>query len=196
MSNIVSWRKRHLNEFTSRFGFKLNYTPFFLEATAKALAMFPKFNASIDGDNIVYKRDIHIGCAVALGTEGLIVPVIRSADKLSLTGLAESLQGLAEKARTKALAPDATSGGTFTVTNAGTFGSILSYPIINQPQMGILGIGAIKKRPVVVSDLIGIRDICFITLSYDHRLIDGSLAGRFLQQISSHLENWDINRGL
>lgn len=194
VTNIAKWRSAKQNEFVKRYGFKLSFTPFFLEAASKALATYPQVNASVEGDKIIYKRDVNLGCAVALGTTGLIVPVIRKADQLNLSGLADSLQDIALRARSKKLKPEDIQGGTFTVTNPGTFGSILGYPIINQPQLGILGVGAIKKRPMVVNDAIAIRDIVYITLSYDHRVIDGSLGGTFLNFIAKYLENWDMSR--
>ena len=194
VTNLAKWRKIKQEKFVSREGFKLSFTPFFLEAAVKALIEFPQVNASVDGDKIIYKKDINIGCAVALGTTGLIVPVIKKADQLSLAGIASSLQDIASRARNKKLDPTDIQGGTFTVTNPGTFGSVIGYPIINQPQLGILGVGAIKKRPMVIKDAIAIRDIVYITLSYDHRVIDGSLGGSFLNYLSKYLENWDMNR--
>jgi len=196
VTNIAKWRQEKQKAFLAREGFKLSFTPFFLEATVKALVAFPYVNASVDGTNIVLKKHVHLGCAVALGTTGLIVPVIKNADRLSLAGIAQSLQDIAQRARSKKLMPDETSGGTFTVTNPGTFGSVIGYPIINQPQLGILGVGAIKKRPVVINDAIAVRDIVYLTLSYDHRVIDGSMGGQFLQYIAKYLENWDLNREL
>ncbi len=196
LTGIVRWREKIQKTFTQRAGFKLSYTPFFLEAAAKALAEFPKVNASVDGENLVLKRDINVGCAVAIGTTGLIVPVIKRADQLSLLGIASALNDIASRARDKKLKPDDTSGGTFTVTNPGTFGSIIGYPIINQPQLAIMGVGAIKKRPMVVNDAIAIRDVVYLTLSYDHRVVDGSLGGSFLNYIAKYLENWDMDREL
>lgn len=196
ITNLARWREKVQKSFVARTGFKLSYTPFFLEAAAKALAEYPKVNASVDGENLVIKKDVNVGCAVALGTTGLIVPVIRKADQLNLVGMATALNDIATRARDKKLKPDDTQGGTFTVTNPGTFGSIIGYPIISQPQIAIMAVGAIKKRPTVVNDAIAIRDIVYITLSYDHRVIDGSLGGTFLNFIAKYLENWDINREL
>jgi 2-oxoglutarate dehydrogenase E2 component (dihydrolipoamide succinyltransferase) len=196
LTTIVKWREKVQKSFVARTGFKLSYTPFFLEAAAKALAEYPKVNASVEGENLIIKKDVNVGCAVALGTTGLIVPVIKKADQLNLVGMAMALNDIATRARDKKLKPDDTQGGTFTVTNPGTFGSIIGYPIISQPQLAIMGVGAIKKRPMVVNDAIAIRDIVYITLSYDHRVIDGSLGGTFLNFIAKYLENWDINREL
>jgi 2-oxoglutarate dehydrogenase E2 component (dihydrolipoamide succinyltransferase) len=196
LSNIAKWRQKHQAEFLKKEGFKLSFTPFFLEATAHALSQFPQVNASVNGENIIYKKNINVGCAVALGTTGLIVPVIKNADQLNIVGMARALQDIATRARNKKLVPDDTQGGTFTVTNPGTFGSIIGYPIISQPQLAILGVGAIKKRPVVVDDMIAIREIVFITLSYDHRVIDGSVGGSFLNTIAKYLEQWDVEKEL
>lgn len=196
VTNIARWRAAKQNDFVAREGFKLSFTPFFLEAVVKGLVQFPYINASVDGENLVLKRFINLGCAVALGTTGLIVPVIKNADQLSLVGLARSLNDLAARARSKKLLPDETQGGTFTVTNPGIFGNIMGCPIINQPQLAILGVGAIKKRPVVVEDMIAVRDIVYLTLSYDHRVIDGSLSGQFLQFMTNYLEGWDLDREL
>ncbi|MCL4153867.1 UNVERIFIED_CONTAM: hypothetical protein GTU68_042982 [Idotea baltica] len=158
---------------------------------------FPEVNASVEENNIVYKRDINLGCAVALGKDGrdgLIVPNIKNADQLNLTGIARSLKDLAGRARNKKLSPAEVQGGTFTVTNPGGFGSVFSFPIISQPQLGILSLGAIKKRPVVVNEAIAIRDMINITLAYDHRAIDGATGGQFLAYITKYLENWDMDR--
>lgn len=194
VSQIAKWRKAQQAAFEAREGFKLSFTPFFLDAATKALVQLPYLNASVEDTNIVLKRDINLGCAVALGTTGLIVPVIKNADQLNLVGLARALNDIAARARSKKLEPSDVQGGTFTVTNLGTFGNILGCPIINQPQVAILGIGAIKKRPVVVNDMIAIREMVYLTLSYDHRIIDGSMAGRFLQSITKYLEGWDLSR--
>jgi 2-oxoglutarate dehydrogenase E2 component (dihydrolipoamide succinyltransferase) len=199
MTKVSKWRAKYKGEFKSREGFSLSYMPFFLEAIVKGLTAYPKINASIDGDNLVYKRDINLGCAVALGEDGLgglIVPNIKNAGSLNFLGIARGLQDIASRARSKKLAPQDVQGGTFTVTNIGGFGNIIGYPIISQPQLGILAIGAIKKRPVVVDDAIAVRDICYITLSYDHRAIDGALGGHFLKYITDYLQNWDMNRTL
>ena len=199
VTNIAKWRAKVQNSFVGREGFKLSFTPFFLEAVVKALQQFPRINASVDGTNLIIKRDINLGCAVALGKEGLdglIVPVIKNAGQLNLAGLAQGLNNLAQKARDKKLKPDDIQGGTFTITNAGVFGSIAGMPIINQPQLGILSLGAIKKRPVVIDDAIAIRETIFVTFAYDHRIIDGALAGHFLSFITKHLENWNADRSV
>lgn len=196
VTNVAKWRAAKQKEFSSREGFKLSFTPFFLEAVVRGLVHVPQINAAVDGENLVYKKAVNLGCAVALGTTGLIVPVIKNADQLSFTGIARALDDLATRARDKKLNPDEVSGGSFTVTNVGTFGNIIGYPIINQPQLGILALGAIKKRPVVVDDAIAIRDIIYITLSYDHRVIDGSAGGQFLKFITDFLQGWDLNRPL
>lgn len=197
VTNIAKWRKREQATFKAREGFNLSFTPFFLEAVVKGLTEYPKINASIEGDNLIIKRDINLGCAVALGEgglDGLIVPNIKNAGALNFTGIARGLNDVATRARSKKLKPDDVQGGTFTVTNVGVFGNILGYPIISQPQLAILALGAIKKRPVVVDDAIAIRDICYLTLAYDHRAIDGSLSGHFLKYVTDYLQNWDMNR--
>lgn len=196
VSRIARWREQNQKAFQSREGFKLSFTPFFLEAAVKALVAFPYVNCSIDGEKIVLKKNINLGCAVALGNTGLIVPVIKNADQLSLVGLARSLNDLAQRARSRQLQPDEVSGGTFTVTNPGVFGNIIGNPIINQPQVAILSLGAIKKRPVVVDDMIAIREMIYLTLSYDHRIVDGSLGGQFLQYVTKYLEGWNMEREL
>ncbi|MBL7662207.1 2-oxo acid dehydrogenase subunit E2 [bacterium] len=196
VTNIVKWRERVQSQFQAREGFKLTMTPPFLEAAIKALIAYPHVNASVEGDEIVLKKNVNLGCAVALGNTGLIVPVIKNSETLSLTGIASSLNDLAQRARNKKLNPDDTQGGTFTVTNPGVFGNIIGNPIINQPQLAILSIGAVKKRPMVVNDAIAIRDMVYLTLSYDHRVIDGSLGGMFLQYVTKYLEAWEIDREL
>lgn len=195
MTRIVQFREQVKREFEREEGFKLTYTPFILDATVQALKEFPLMNSSVEGDNIIRKEYIHLGIAVAL-EEGLLVPVIKDADEKNLLGLARSAYELAERARTKKLRPEDVEGGTFTVTNPGIFGNIFGLPIINQPQVGILGVGAIKKRPVVIGDAIGIRSVMYLSLSYDHRVVDGALAGRFVQQIRAGLEDYDVERAL
>lgn len=196
VTNIANWRAKHKGAFEKSEGFSLSFTPFFLEATVKALEAFPYVNCSLDGKKIVLKKHVNLGCAVALGNTGLIVPVIKKAEEKNLVGIARSLNDLAQRARNKKLVPDDVAGGTFTVTNPGVFGTIIGTPIINQPQVAILCLGAIKKRPVVIDDMIAIRQICYLTLSYDHRIVDGSLGGQFLAFIRDYLENWDMNRSL
>jgi 2-oxoglutarate dehydrogenase E2 component (dihydrolipoamide succinyltransferase) len=196
VTNIANWRAKNKSAFEKSEGFGLSFTPFFLEATVKALEAFPYVNASVDGKKIILKKHVNLGCAVALGNTGLIVPVIKKAEEKNLVGIARSLNDLALRARNKKLVPDDVAGGTFTVTNPGVFGTIIGTPIINQPQVAILCLGAIKKRPVVIDDMIAIRQICYLTLSYDHRIVDGSLGGQFLAFIRDYLENWDMDRSL
>lgn len=195
VTNIVKFRERHKTAFEKREGFKLTYTPFFLDAVVKALKDYPMLNSSVDGDNIIIRKDINLGVAVALDN-GLIVPVIKNADQKNLVGLARSLNDLATRARSKKLVPDEVTGGTFTVTNPGGFGNLYGFPIINQPQVAILGVGAIKKRPVVIDDAIAIRSMVYISMSYDHRIIDGALGGLFMQKVVFYLENFDVNQAI
>ena len=171
-------------------GAKLTYTAFIAKATVDTIRQFPFSNASLDGDNIVYKRDINLGIAVALD-QGLIVPVIKSADERNMLGLCRAIQDLAQRARTKQLKPDDVQGGTFTITNPGIFGAVFGLPIISQPQVAILGVGSVDKRVVVVDDMIAVRPMCYLTLGYDHRLIDGADAGRFLQALKDRLQDFD-----
>jgi pyruvate dehydrogenase E2 component (dihydrolipoamide acetyltransferase) len=187
MSRVMKLRAEHQQAFLERHGVKLTPTPFMVKAAVEALKAFPEMNASIDGDNIVYKKDINIGIAVALDW-GLIVPVVKHADDLSLSGIAKTVTDLAERARGKKLSPDDVQGGTFTITNPGIFGSLFGTPIINQPQVGIMGVGAIQKRVIVIDDAIAIRQMVFLTLSFDHRLIDGAVADQFMAHIKSTLQ--------
>jgi 2-oxoglutarate dehydrogenase E2 component (dihydrolipoamide succinyltransferase) len=173
-----------------RNGAKLSYTALIAKVTVDAIRAFPFTNASIDGDNIVYKKDINLGIAVALD-QGLIVPVIRNADEKNLLGLSRAIDDLATRARSKKLNPEEVQGGTFTITNPGIFGAVYGLPLINQPQVAIMGVGAIEKRAVVVNDAIAIHPTCHLSLGYDHRLIDGADAGRFLAWIKNTLENFD-----
>lgn len=196
MSMVARWRARFKDEFRKSEGFSLSYTPFVLEAVVRALQQFPYVNASVDGKKIILKKYVNLGCAVALGASGLIVPVIKHAEEKNLVGLARSLNDLALRARGKKLLPEDVVGGTFTVTNPGVFGTLIGTPIINQPQVAILCLGAIAKRPVVINDMIAIREMCYLTLSYDHRIIDGSLAGQFLASVRTFLESWDEDRPL
>jgi 2-oxoglutarate dehydrogenase E2 component (dihydrolipoamide succinyltransferase) len=193
MTKIVQYRERVKNEFEKREGTKLTFTPFFIDATVRALKDFPMINASLDGGNIVFKKFINIGIAVAL-ENGLIVPVIKSADALNMVGLARATNDLAHRARNKQLKPDEVQGGTFSITNMGSFGNLFGIPVINQPQVAILGIGAIKKTPVVVGDGIAIRDVVYLSLSYDHRIIDGAYGGQFLQRVVEYLEAFEPPR--
>lgn len=193
---ISKYRAKYKNKFQEQEGFNLSFTPFFLEAAVQGLLRFPHINASVEGKKIILKKHINLGCAVALGNTGLIVPVIKKAEEKNFVGIARGLNDLALRARDKKLLPDEVTGGTFTVTNPGVFGTIIGTPIINQPQVAILCLGAIKKRPVVIDDMIAIREICYLTLSYDHRIVDGSLGGQYLAFIRDYLEGWDMNRPL
>jgi 2-oxoglutarate dehydrogenase E2 component (dihydrolipoamide succinyltransferase) len=200
VTNMVLWREKMKKEFEKREGEKITFTPLFVEAIVKCIKKYPWLNSSVDGDKIIIKKDINIGMATALPSGNLIVPVIRNADQLNLVGLTKQVNGLANAARNNKLRPDDTNGGTFTLTNVGTFGSIMGTPIINQPQVAIMAMGAIKKRPVVIEteqgDSIAIRHIMYISLSYDHRVIDGALGSTFLNAVSKELENFDSNRSI
>ena len=189
LTAIVRYREGVKKQFEEKEGSKLSFTSFFVYAAAQALKEFPLINSSVDKSKIIKKKNIHIGIAVGMD-QGLIVPVIRNADQLNLVGLAKRITDLADRARTKKLNPDDVQGGTFSITNIGTFGNLFGTPIINQPQVAILGTGAIKKRPVVVDDMIAIRSMMYISLTYDHRLIDGLYGGSFLQRIVQILENF------
>jgi 2-oxoglutarate dehydrogenase E2 component (dihydrolipoamide succinyltransferase) len=198
VTNLVQWREKVKQEFEKRENDKITFTPLFIEAVVKSLKKFPWLNSSIDGDRLIVKKDINIGMATALPSGNLIVPVIKDADQLNLVGLSKKVNSLAAAARNNKLKPDDTAGGTFTLTNVGTFGSLMGTPIINQPQVAILAVGAIKKRPVVIEtdqgDAIAIRQMMYLSLSYDHRIIDGSLGSTFLNAVAEELENWDVNR--
>jgi 2-oxoglutarate dehydrogenase E2 component (dihydrolipoamide succinyltransferase) len=190
VSRIVQLRESLKATFEKEEGVKLTYTPFFVRAIASSLKSFPALNASIDGDRILYRKDFNIGVAVSLES-GLIVPVVHHADEKSFLGLARAVSDLAERARTKKLKPEEVQGGTFTVTNPGSFGALFGTPIINQPQVAILGVGGIHKRPVVVNDAIAVRSMVYLALSFDHRLIDGALADQFMADVKRRLEGWD-----
>lgn len=200
VTNLVLWREKVKKDFEKREGEKITFTPLFIEAIVKCLKKYPWLSSSVDGDKIIVKKDLNIGMATALPSGNLIVPVIKNADQLNLVGLTRQVNGLANAARTGKLKPDDTNGGTFTLTNVGTFGSIMGTPIINQPQVAIMAVGAIKKRPMVIEtpqgDSIAIRHMMYISLSYDHRIIDGSLGSTFLNAVSKELENFDINRSI
>ena len=197
VTNIVRWRDKTKDGFAKREGQKITYTPLFVEAAAKALREFPNVNASIDGYKIIQRKAINIGMAAALPDGNLIVPVIKNADSKNLLGIVKDVNDLADRARKNKLNPDDIAGGTFTITNFGTFDSLTGVPVINQPQVAILGIGTIKKRPWVLEtadgDVIAIRHICMLSLSYDHRLVDGALAGMFIKRIQQILEGFDVN---
>ncbi len=190
MTKVVEMRERHAQEFERRNGLKLTYTPFLIRAALEAIREFPIFNSSLEATNIVYKRDVNIGVAVALET-GLIVPVIKRADEKNFLGIARAVQDLAERARSKRLSVEDVQGGTFTITNPGVFGSLLGTPIINQPQVAILGVGVIEKRPVVRNDAIAIRPMVYLALSFDHRVIDGAVADQFMGRVKQVLETWE-----
>jgi len=189
MTAIARLRAALKDQFQARYGFGLTYLPFVVRAAAQALREFPVVNASVEGTNILYHNDINIGIAVAL-ENGLIVPVIRRADELSIVGIQRAIVDLAHRARSRQLKPDEVQGGTFSITNFGSFGSLFATPIINQPQVAILGVGAVTKEPVVIDDAIAIRSMCYLALTFDHRLIDGALADQFCQKVKSVLENW------
>lgn len=198
VTNIVNWRNKVKNSFEKREGEKLTFTPIFMEAVAKALKEFPGMNISVEGDYIIKKKNINLGMAAALPNGNLIVPVIKNADQLNLVGMAKAVNDLGNRAKMGKLKPDDTQGGTYTVTNVGTFGSVFGTPILNQPQVGILALGAIRKVPAVIEtpegDFIGIRQKMFLSHSYDHRVVDGALGGSFVKRVADILEAWDINR--
>ena len=198
VTNIVKWREKNKNTFEKREGEKLTYTPLFMEAVAKALKDFPGMNISVDGDYIIKKKNINLGMAASLPNGNLIVPVIKNADQLNLVGMAKAVNDLGGRAKAGKLKPDDTQGGTYTVTNVGTFGSVFGTPIINQPQVGILALGAIRKMPAVIEtpegDFIGIRQKMFLSHSYDHRVVDGALGGSFVKRVAEYLEAFDVNR--
>lgn len=198
VTNIVKWRDRVKDDFQKREKEKITFTPIFVEAAAQALKDFPGVNASVDGYKVILRKNINIGMAAALPNGNLIVPVIKNADQKNLLGLAKDVNSLANKARTNKLDPDDIAGGTFTITNLGTFGSITGSPIINQPQVAILGVGVIKKKPVVLEteegDVIAIRHMMILSLSYDHRVVDGALGGMYLQRMQQLLESFDPKR--
>ena len=201
VTRLVQYRDKHKDKFQKENGFKLTFTPFFVEATIQAIREFPLINSSVDGDEIILKRSINYGIAVALGdvgTGGLIVPVIKNAGEMNIQGIARKTYELAQKARSKKLSPDDLVGGTFTLTNYGSVGNLMGTPIINQPQVAIFGTGIIQKRPVVIevdgSDTIAIRHMVYLSMSYDHRIIDGAMGGAFVQRVKQYLENFDIDR--
>lgn len=198
VTNLVMWREKVKKDFEKREGTKITFTPLFIEAVVRCIKRFPLVNSSVDGDRIIVKKDINIGMATAMPNGNLIVPVIKNADQLNLVGLAKQVNGLAENARNSKLRPEDIDGGTFTVTNVGTFGSLMGTPIINQPQVAILAVGAIKKRPVVIEtphgDSIAIRHMMYLSLSYDHRIVDGSLGATFLTAVANELENFNAGR--
>lgn len=198
VTNVVNWRNKVKDAFEKREGEKLTFTPIFMEAVAIALKKYPMVNISLDGDTIIKKKNINIGMAAALADGNLIVPVIKNADQLNLVGMAKAVNDLAKRARNNALKPDEVKDGTYTVTNVGTFGSVFGTPIINQPQVGILALGAIRKMPAVVEtkegDFIAIRSKMYLSHSYDHRVVNGALGGMFVKAVADYLEAWDVNR--
>lgn len=198
VTNIVKWRDKVKVAFEKRENEKLTFTPIFMEAVAKALKDYPGLNISVDGDFIIKKKNINLGMATALSNGNLIVPVIKNADQLNLVGMAKAVNDLGNRAKAGKLKPDDTQGGTYTVTNVGSFGSVFGTPIINQPQVGILALGAIRKVPAVIEtpegDFIGIRQKMFLSHSYDHRVVDGALGGNFVKRVAEYLEAFDINR--
>ncbi len=200
MTNVVNWRNKNKKAFLAKYGTKITFTPIFVEAVTKAIKDFPAINASVDGDNVIIKKDINIGIAAALPSGNLIVPVIKNADYLNLQGIAKQTNNLVDKARNNKLKPDDIQGGTYTISNVGTFGNIMGTPIINQPQVAILATGVIQKKPAVVEteygDVIAIRHKMFLSHSYDHRVVDGFLGGSFLRRVADYLEAFDVNRPL
>jgi len=198
VTNMVLWREKIKSDFEKRENTKITFTPLFIDCLVRVIKKFPLINSSVDNDKIIVKKDINIGMATALPSGNLIVPVIRNADHLNLVGLSKQVNMLADNARNNKLKPDDIQNATFTLTNVGTFGSLMGTPIINQPQVAILAVGAIKKRPVVIEteqgDTIGIRHMMYLSLSYDHRIIDGSLGASFLTAVAKEFESWDVNK--
>jgi len=200
VTNLHYWREEHKAEFEKRFNEKLTFTPMFVEAVVKAIQDYPMINISVDGTRILKHKEIHIGMAAALPSGNLIVPVIHHADQLNLVGLTKRVNDLARRARTGKLKPEEIQGGTFTLSNVGTFGNVMGTPIIAQPQVAILAVGAVRKRPAVIEtpqgDFIGIRHMMFLSHSYDHRVVDGALGGMFVKRVAEYLEKWDPSRGI
>ena len=198
VTNLVLWRNANKKAFQEKFGEKLTFTPLIAEAIVKAIRDFPGVNASVDGDKILIHKAIHLGMAAALPSGNLIVPVIKHADQYNLQGLARQVNDLAGRARAGKLTPDDIAGGTYTMSNVGTFGNVMGTPIINQPQVGILALGAIRKRPAVLEtehgDVIAVRHMMFLSHSYDHRVVDGMLGGSFVRRVADYLEGFDLNR--
>jgi 2-oxoglutarate dehydrogenase E2 component (dihydrolipoamide succinyltransferase) len=200
VTNMVNWRNKIKEEYKRKYGQNITFTPIFIEAVVRAIRDFPMINSSVDGTKIFVKKDINIGMAAALPSGNLIVPVIKNADYLNLAGLTKSVNDLAGRARNNQLKPDEIQGGTFTITNVGTFGNVMGTPIINQPQVAIMATGAIKKKPAVLEteygDVIAIRQMMFLSLSYDHRVVDGMLGGSYLRRVADYLEQFDVNRSI
>lgn len=198
VTNIVLWREKIKKTFEKREGEKLTFTPIFIEALVKAIKDFPMINISVDGTKLIVRKNINIGMAAALPSGNLIVPVIKNADRMNLLGITKSVNDLANRARANKLMPDEIQGGTYTLTNVGSFGNVMGTPIINQPQVAIMAVGAIRKKPAVIEtpygDTIGIRHMMFLSHAYDHRVVDGSLGGQFVRRVADYLEQWDVNR--
>ncbi len=200
VTNLVNWRNKVKDNYKKQYGENITFTPIFVEAVARAIRDFPMVNSSVDGTKIIIKKDVNIGMAAALPSGNLIVPVIKNADLLNLAGLTKQVNSLASRARLNQLKPDEIQGGTFTLTNVGTFGNVMGTPIINQPQVAIMAVGAIRKKPAVIEteygDVIAIRQMMFLSLSYDHRVVDGMLGGSFLRRVGDYLEQFDANRSI
>lgn len=200
VTNMVNWRNSVKKEFQSKYGEKITFTPLFIEAVVKAIKDYPNINMSVDGDHLIIKKDLNIGMAAALPSGNLIVPVIHNADHLNLIGLTSKVNDLAGRARDNKLKPEEIQGGSFTLTNVGTFGNLMGTPIINQPQVAIMATGAIRKKPAVLEteygDVIAVRQMMYLSLSYDHRVVDGSLGGSFLRRVADYLEGFDVNRSI
>lgn len=200
VTNLVGWRNKIKNDYQKREGEKITFTPLFMEAIVRAIKDFPMINISLDGDKIIKRKNINIGMAAALPSGNLIVPVIRNADQLNLTGLTAKVNDLANRARQNQLKPEEISGGTYTITNVGTFGNVMGTPIINQPQVAIMAMGAIRKKPAVLEtpegDVIAIRHMMYLSHSYDHRIVDGALGGSFLRRVADYLEQFDVDRSI
>ena len=200
VTNIVQWRNRVKRDFHQREGEKITFTPIFIEAVAQAIKEFPSINISVEEDKIIKKGNINIGMATALPSGNLIVPVIKNADQLNLLGITKKVNDLANRARMNQLKPEEIQGGTYTITNVGTFGNIMGTPIINQPQVAILAFGAIKKKPAVIEttdgDFIGVRHMMYLSHSYDHRVVDGALGGQFVRKVDDILDSWNLQRNI
>jgi 2-oxoglutarate dehydrogenase E2 component (dihydrolipoamide succinyltransferase) len=198
VTNLVNWRNRVKDSFKKREGENITFTPIFIEAVAKAIKDFPMINVSVDGSSIIKRKNINVGMAVAQQNGNLIVPVIKNADTMNLLGLTRAVNELANRARIGKLTPDEIQGGTYTLTNVGSFGNVLGTPVINQPQVAIMAVGAIRKKPAVLEteygDVIAIRHMMYLSHSYDHRVVDGALGGMFVRRVADYLEQWDVNR--
>jgi 2-oxoglutarate dehydrogenase E2 component (dihydrolipoamide succinyltransferase) len=200
VTNLVNWRNRVKGDFQKKYGENITYTPIFIEAVCKALREFPMVNSSVNGTQIIIKKDLNIGMAAALPSGNLIVPVLKNADNLNLVGLTKTVNDLANRARANQLKPDEVQGGTFTLTNVGIFGNVMGTPIINQPQVAIMAMGAIRKKPAVLEtefgDVIAVRQMMFLSMSYDHRIVDGMMGGSFIRKVADYLEQFDVNRSI